>query len=63
MDKKTIEEMEARFGEIMQAPPYPIDEILELIAGATPGKAEEWTLAALKALTEAVDFDGTFRLV
>lgn len=63
MDKKTIEEMEARFGEIMQAPPYPVDEILELIAGATPGKAEEWTLAALKALTEAVDFDGTYRLV
>ena len=63
MDKKTIEEMEVRFGEIMQAPPYPIDEILGLIADATPGKAEEWTLAALKALTEAVDFDGTYRLV
>ena len=31
-------------------------------AGATPGKAEEWTLAALKALTEAGEFGGTFRL-
>ena len=28
MDKKTVEEMEVRFGEVMQAPPYPVDEIL-----------------------------------
>ena len=63
MDKKTVEEMEVRFGEVMQAPPYPVDEILELIAAVPPGKAEEWTLAALKALTDAGDFDGTRRLV
>ena len=59
MDKKTIEEMEARFGEVLQAPPYPVDEILELIGAVPPGKAEEWTLAALKALTDATDFNGT----
>ena len=63
MDKKTVEEMEVRFGEVMQAPPYPVDEILELIAAVPPGKAEEWTLAALKALTDAGDFNGTLRLV
>ena len=62
MDKKTIEEMEARFGEVLQAPPYPVDEILELIGAVPPGKAEEWTLAALKALTDATDFNGTYRL-
>ena len=62
MDKKTIEEMEARFGEVLQAPPYPVDEMLELIGAVPPGKAEEWTLAALKALTDAADFSGTYRL-
>ena len=62
MDKKTIEEMEARFGEVLQAPPYPVDEILELIGAVPPGKAEEWTLAALKALADAADFNGTYRL-
>ena len=63
MDKKTVEEMEVRFGEVMQTPPYPVDEILELIGAVPPGKAEEWTLAAMKALTDAGDFDGTRRLV
>jgi transcription elongation GreA/GreB family factor len=63
MDKKTVEEIETRFGEVVQAPPYPVDEILELIAAVPPGKAEEMTLAALKALTDAGDFDGTYRLV
>ena len=63
MDKKTVEEMEVRFGEVMQQPPYPVDEILELIAAVPAGKGEEWTLAALKALTDAGDFDGTYRLV
>ena len=62
MDKKTVEEMEVRFGEVMQTPPYPVDEILELIEVVPPGKAEEWTFAALKALTDAGDFDGTRRL-
>ncbi len=62
MDKKTVEEMEARFGEVLQAPPYPVDEILEMIAAVPPGKAEEWTLAALKALTDAADFSGAYRL-
>ena len=63
MDKKTVEEMEARFGEILQQPPYPVDEMLELIAAVPAGKGEEWTLAALKALTDAGDFNGTYRLV
>ena len=34
-----------------------------MIAAVPPGKAEEWTLAALKALTDAGDFNGTLRLV
>ena len=63
MDKKTVEEMEARFGDLLHEPPYAVDEILELIAAVPPGKAEEWTFAALKALTDAADFNGTYRLV
>ena len=63
MDKKSIEETEARFGEIIQQPPYPVDEIIELIAAVPSGKGEEWTLAALKALSDAGDFEGTYRLV
>ena len=63
MDKKTVEELEVRFGEVMQQPPYPVETILELIAAVPPGKAEEWTLATLKALTDAEDFSGTFRFV
>ena len=63
MDKKTVEEMEAQFGDLLHEPPYAVDEILELIAAVPPGKAEEWTFAALKALTDAADFNGTYRLV
>ena len=63
MDKKTVEEMEARFGDLLHEPPYGVDEILELIAAVPPGKAEEWTFAALKALSDAADFSGTYRLV
>jgi len=62
MDKKTVEEMEARFGDLLHEPPYAVDEMLELIAAVPPGKAEEWTLAALKALTDAADFNGAYRL-
>jgi len=63
MDKKSVEEMEVRFAEIIKETPYPVDEILELIAAATPSKAEEWTLVALKTLSEAGDFAGTFKVV
>ena len=63
MDKKSNEEKEARFSEIMQQPPYPVDEILGLIAEATGSKKDEWILAALQAFAEAEDFDAAFRLV
>ena len=41
MDKKSNEEKEARFSEIMQQPPYPVDEVLGLIAEATGAKKDE----------------------
>ena len=63
MDKKSNEEKEARFSEIMQQPPYPVDEIFELIADATGAKKDEWILAALHAFAEAGDFDSAYRLV
>jgi len=63
MDKKSNEEKEARFSEIMQQPPYPVDEVFGLIADATGSKKDDWILAALQAFAEAEDFDAAFRLV
>lgn len=63
MEKKSIEELEARFGEVLQQPPYPVDEILSLIAAVPVGKGETWSLAALRALTEAGDFAGAYQVV
>ena len=56
MDKKSNEEKEARFSEIMQQPPYPVDEVFGLIADATGAKKDEWILAALQAFAETEDF-------
>ena len=63
MDKKSNEEKEARFSEIMQQPPYPVDEILGLIAEMTGSKKDEWIQAALQAFAEAEDFNAAYRLV
>ena len=63
MDKKSNEEKEARFAEIMKEPPYPVDEVFGLIAEATGTKKDEWILAALQAFSEAGDFDTAYRLV
>ena len=63
MDKKSNEEKEARFAEIMKAPPYPVDEVFGLIAETTGAKKDEWILAALQAFSNLGDFDTAFRLV
>ena len=63
MDKKSNEEKEARFSEIMQQPPYPVDEVFGLIADATGAKKDEWILAALQAFAETEDFNAAYRLV
>ena len=63
MDKKSNEEKETRFSEIMQQPPYPVDEVFDLIAEATGAKKDEWLLAALRAFAEAGDFNTAYRLV
>ena len=63
MDKKSNEEKQDRFSEIMQQPPYPVDEIFGLIAEVTGAKKEERILAALQAFAEAEDFDAAYRLV
>ncbi len=63
MDKKSVEDLEARFNELMQNPPYPVDEMIELIQGVPAGKGEEMALPLLKALSDAADFEGAFKLV
>ena len=63
MDKKALEEKETEFIEKIQAPPYPVDEMLALIAEVPSGKAQEWTSMLMQALMEAGDFAGMFSLV
>lgn len=63
MDKKSVEELEARFNELMQHPPYPVDEMIGLVQGVPGSKGEEMTLALFKALSDAADFEGAFKLV
>ncbi len=63
MEKKTVEEKETLFIEYLQKPPYPIDDMIALIADVPASKAEEWTALSLTAFAEAQDFTSAFRLV
>ena len=63
MDKKTVEEMEARFEELLQQPPYPVDEMVELIKGVPTGRGEEMSAKLFGKFVEAADFEGAFKLV
>lgn len=63
MDKKSVEELEARFKELLQNSPYPVDEMIEIIQNVPSGKGEEFALSLLKALSDAADFEGAFKLV
>ena len=56
MDKKTLEESETRFKELIQQPPYPVEEMMGLLAEMPAGKQEEFAPALFTALTEAQDF-------
>ncbi len=56
MDKKTLEESETRFSELIQQPPYPVDEMMGLLAEMPAGKQEENAPALFTALSEAQDF-------
>jgi len=58
MDKKTLEESEARFNELIQQPPYPAEEMMGLLAGMPVAKVEEYAPALFTALAEAQDFIG-----
>ena len=63
MEKKSFEENEARFTELIQQPPYPVDEMIELLNGMSSGKTGESAAALLTALSEAQDFDGALTLL
>ena len=63
MEKKTVEEKESIFIDYLQKPPYPIDDMLALIADVPSTKAEEWTALSLTAFAEAQDFPSAFRLI
>ncbi len=63
MSKKTIEENETQFIDLLQAPPYPVAQMIELIEDVPTAKGDEWTLLLLQALVEASDFNGAFELI
>ena len=58
MDKKTLEESEARFTELIQQPPYPVEEMMGILADMPVTKVEENAPALFTALSEAQDFIG-----
>ena len=63
MDKKSVEEMEARFDELLQRPPCPVGEMVELIAGVPEGRGADMAVRLLNAFVEAADFNGAFNAV
>ena len=63
MDKKSVEEMEARFDELLQRPPCPVGEMVELIAGVPEGRGADMAVRLLNAFVEAADFNGAFNVV
>jgi len=63
MEKKTAEEMDQEFAELVKQPPYDLDAILALIGAGSAAKADEWTVATMQALAEAGDFMGQIRFI
>ena len=63
MEKKTFEENEERFTELIQRPPYPVDEMIELLGNMPQAKSGDSAAALLTALSEAQDFDGALALL
>lgn len=63
MEKKSFEENEQRFTELIQQPPYPVDEMIDLLNGMSSGKAVDSAAALLTALSEAQDFNGALTLL
>ena len=58
-----MEEMESRFLDLLQQPPYPVEGMLQLIGQVPNARADEWTALLLSALEEAQDFDGAWKVV
>ena len=63
MEKNTIEDKEKLFIEYLQKPPYPVEEMIALIADVPSVKADEWTALAFTAFAEAQDFASALKLV
>ena len=62
--KKTVEELEARYKELMEKPPYAAKELAELLAEAPASKGGAWAPEVLKAYENAAsDFEGALAFV
>lgn len=63
MDKKTIEEMEVRFNELIDGAQSPVEEVLAMLPEVPVGKAEEWTLKLIDKAASLGDFAGLINVL
>ena len=63
MEKKVLEEKESSFNALIEATPLDKQAALDIIAEVPQTKALELTMALLKKLEEAGDFQGTFEVL
>lgn len=57
MDKKTIEEVEARFEELMNGESFPVDEVISMLSNLPINKAQEWIAKFCAKALDARDFN------
>ena len=63
MDKKSVEELEAQFKELVEKTPLAGEELAALVREAPAGKAKAWVGIALNAFGREGNFEATFKFV
>ena len=63
MDKKTIEEMDLRFNELIEGSASPVEEVLAMLPEVPVGKADEWTVKLINKAASLGDFTGLMKIL
>ncbi len=63
MDKKSVEDLEAQFAELMKKSPLAVDELVGLVRSAPAGKVGGWVASVLASCEEAGDFTNAFLFI
>jgi transcription elongation GreA/GreB family factor len=63
MDKKTIEEMDVRFNELIDGAESPVEEVLAMLPEVPVGKADEWTVKLISKASSLGDFTGLVKVL